>query len=104
MMTKLVDLYTSLIEFFTTKLHKISAETLGWLANIALHAATLPSFLALMTGLTDKAPNVDVVLMLWSALCLLFFRAILLKDLLNIATIGVGFMLQAMALVLIYFK
>jgi hypothetical protein len=57
-----------------------------------------------MTGLTDKAPNVDVVLMLWSALCLLFFRAILLKDLLNIATIGVGFMLQAMALVLIYFK
>jgi hypothetical protein len=103
-MTKLVDLYTFLIEFFTTKLHKISADTLGWLANIALHAATLPSFLALMTGLTDKAPNVDVVLMLWSALCLLFFRAILLKDLLNIATIGVGFMLQAMALVLIYFK
>jgi hypothetical protein len=104
MMTKLVDLYTFLIEFLTTKLHKISADTLGWLANIALHAATLPSFLALMTGLTDKAPNVDVVLMLWSALCLLFFRAILLKDLLNIATIGAGFMLQAMALVLIYFK
>jgi len=104
MMTKLVDLYTFLIDFFTTKLHKISADTLGWLANIALHAATLPSFLALMTGLTDKAPNVDVELMLWSALCLLFFRAILLKDLLNIATIGVGFMLQAMALVLIYFK
>ena len=78
MMTKLVDLYTFLIEFCTTKLHKISADTLGWLANIALHAATLPSFLALMTGLTDKAPNVDVVLMLWSALCLLFFHYLLL--------------------------
>lgn len=103
-MTKLANLYSFLIDFFSTKLHKISADTLGWLANIALHAATLPSFLALMTGLTDKAPSVDVVLMLWSALCLLFFRAILLKDLLNIATIGVGFMLQAMALVLIYFK
>jgi hypothetical protein len=42
--------------------------------------------------------------MLWAALGLLFFRAVLLKDLLNIVTIGVGFMLQAMALVLIFFK
>jgi hypothetical protein len=104
MKNELVNLYTSIIDFLNNKLHRISADTLGWMANIALHAATLPSFLALMTGLTDKAPNVDLVLMIWSALCLLFFRAILLKDLLNIATIGVGFMLQAISLVLIYFK
>jgi hypothetical protein len=104
MKNELVNLYTSVIDFLNNKLHRISADTLGWMANIALHAATLPSFLALMTGLTDKAPNVDLVLMIWSALCLLFFRAILLKDLLNIATIGVGFMLQAISLVLIYFK
>ena len=104
MKNELVNLYTSVNDFLNNKLHRISADTLGWMANIALHAATLPSFLALMTGLTDKAPNVDLVLMIWSALCLLFFRAILLKDLLNIATIGVGFMLQAISLVLIYFK
>jgi hypothetical protein len=104
MKNELIDLYTTVIDFLNNKLHRISADTLGWMANIALHAATLPSFLALMTGLTDKAPNVDLVLMIWSALCLLFFRAILLKDLLNIATIGVGFMLQAISLVLIYFK
>jgi len=104
MKNELVNLYTSIIDFLNNKLHRISADTLGWMANIALHAATLPSFLALMTGLTDKAPNIDLVLMIWSALCLLFFRAILLKDLLNIATIGVGFMLQAISLVLIYFK
>jgi hypothetical protein len=104
MKNELINLYTSVIDFLNNKLHRISADTLGWMANIALHAATLPSFLALMTGLTDKAPNVDLVLMIWSALCLLFFRAILLKDLLNIATIGVGFMLQAISLVLIYFK
>jgi hypothetical protein len=104
MKNELINLYNSVIDFLNNKLHRISADTLGWMANIALHAATLPSFLALMTGLTDKAPNVDLVLMIWSALCLLFFRAILLKDLLNIATIGVGFMLQAISLVLIYFK
>lgn len=90
--------------FITTRFNKISADTLGWMTNICLHAATIPSFLALMTGVTDKTPSIDVVLMLWTSLCLLFFRAVLLKDLLNIVTIGVGFMLQAMVLVLIFFK
>jgi hypothetical protein len=57
-----------------------------------------------MTGVTDITPSVDVVLMLWAALGLLFFRAVLLRDLLNIVTIGVGFMVQAVTLVLIFFK
>lgn len=103
-MGKIASVYTYIIEFIKTRFHKISADTLGWLANIGLHAATLPAFLALMTGVTDKTPSVDVILMMWSALCLLFFRAVLLKDLLNIITIGVGFMVQAMFLVLIFFK
>jgi hypothetical protein len=90
--------------FVKSKLSKISADTLGWVTNIVLHCATIPSLLALMTGLTDKTPPVDIILMLWSALGLLFFRAVLLKDLLNIITIGVGFMLQAVALILIFFK
>ena len=91
-------------DFVKNKVGKISADTLGWITNIILHAATIPSLLALMTGVTDKTASVDVVLMLWAALCLLFFRAVLLKDLLNIVTIGVGFMAQAMLLVLIFFK
>lgn len=86
------------------KINKISADTLAWTTNIVLHCATLPSLLALMTGITDKTPPVDIVLMLWVALSLLFFRSIILKDLLNIVTIGVGFMIQAMTLVLIFFK
>lgn len=91
-------------DFIFNKLNKISAETLGWLANISLHAATIPSFFALMTGLTDKPPSVDLVLMIWATLGLLFFRAVLLKDLLNIVTIGVGFVLQATVMALIFFK
>lgn len=94
----------NIFEWISTRLHTISADTLGWMANIALHAATIPSLLALMTGITDKTPSLDVVLMLWSALALLFFRAVLLKDLLNIVTIGVGFMVQAALIVLIFFK
>lgn len=90
--------------FLQSKLNKISADTLAWITNIVLHCVTVPSLLALMTGLTDKTPPVDIILMLWTALALLFFRAVLLKDLLNIITIGVGFMLQAIALILIFFK
>lgn len=97
-------IYTYIHDFITNKLGKISADTLGWLANITLHAATIPAFIAMMTGVTDKPPSVDVVLMLWAALGLLFFRSVVLKDLLNIITIGVGFMIQAMLLVLIFFK
>lgn len=91
-------------DFIFNKLNKVSAETLGWLANISLHAATIPSFFALMTGITDKPPSVDLVLMIWATLGLLFFKAVLLKDLLNIVTIGVGFVLQATVMALIFFK
>jgi hypothetical protein len=55
-------------------------------------------------GLTDKLPGVDVILMVWGGLTLLFFRAVLIKDMLNVATIGFGFILQATMLALIFFK
>jgi hypothetical protein len=103
-MENLNRVYRYCVLVLKNRFSKISADTLGWLTNIALHCATLPTFLALMTGISDKTPPVDIVMMLWAALALLFFRAVLLKDLLNIVTIGVGFMFQAMALILIFFK
>jgi hypothetical protein len=69
-----------------------------------LHAATVPTTLALITGLSDRTPNLDIVLFLWSGLVLLFLRAVVLKDMLNIITIGVGFMVQAALMSLILFK
>jgi hypothetical protein len=94
----------SVVEFFSTHFSKISAETMGWLAAIALHAATVPTLLALLTGLTDTTPSVDVVLFMWLGLVLLFGRAVILKDLLNIVTIGIGFVVQAVLMALILFK
>jgi hypothetical protein len=90
--------------FFTVHLHKLSADTLGWLAAIVLHCATLPSLLALMTGLSDNTPSIDIVLLLWTGLVLLFVKAIVLKDSLNIITIGVGFIAQAVMMALLLFK
>jgi len=91
-------------DFLTNHLSKISADTLGWLAAIVLHCATFPTLLALMTGLSDRVPSLDVVAFLWSGLVLLFLRAIVLKDTLNIITIGVGFIVQAGLMALILFR
>ena len=91
-------------DFLTNHLSKISADTLGWLAAIVLHCATVPSLLALMTGLSDHVPSLDVVAFLWAGLVMLFLRAIVLKDTLNIITIGVGFIVQAALMALILFR
>ena len=40
----------------------VSAETMGWIAVILLHLATIPTMLAVLTGLTEKMPPVDMVL------------------------------------------
>lgn len=91
-------------EFFTKKISHISAETFGWLAAIVLHASTLPSMLAVMSGLTDRLPAVDLVLLVWCGLTLMFVKAAVQKDMLNVVTIGFGFIVQAMMMALIFFK
>ena len=90
--------------YLSSQLHTISADTLGWLAVIVIHAATIPSLLALLTGLSDATRTVEVVLFVWAGLCLLFGRAVVLKDTLNIVTIGAGFIVQSVLMALILFK
>ena len=91
-------------DFLREHLKKLTADTLGWLAAIVLHCATVPSMLALMAGLTDRPPNIDLVLFVWTGLVLLFAKAIVLKDNLNIITIGTGFVVQAILLAFIVFR
>lgn len=90
--------------FVSEKFSHISAETLGWLAVIVLHSATIPSLLAVMAGLTDRLPGVDLVLLVWAGLTLLFVKAAVQKDILNLITIGFGFVIQAVMMALIFFK
>jgi hypothetical protein len=90
--------------FVSTTLGKISSETLGWLAVIVLHSSTIPSLLAVMAGLTDRLPGVDLVMLVWTGLTLLFVKAAVQKDMLNVVTIGFGFIIQAVLMALIFFK
>ena len=83
---------------------KVSADTLGWLAVVVIHCATIPTLLALLTGLSDTVPNLDIVLFMWTGLVLLFARAVVMKDMLNIVTVGMGFTIQAVIMAMILFK
>lgn len=91
-------------DFVQNKFSHISAETLGWMAVIVLHSSTIPSLLAVMSGLTDRLPGVDLVLLVWTGLTLLFIKATVQRDMLNIVTIGLGFIIQATLMALIFFK
>jgi len=82
----------------------VSAETMGWIAVILLHIATIPTLLAVLTGLTEKMPPVDLVLFAWTGLFCFFVKATIQKDLLNIVTIGFGFFVQAALMAMIIFK
>jgi len=94
----------SVLIWLQEHLPRLSAETLQWMAALVLHAATIPTLLALMTGLSDRTPSLDIVLFMWAGLVLLFMRAVVLKDMLNIVTVGTGFIVQAVLMALILFK
>jgi hypothetical protein len=74
------------------------------LAVVILHSATLPSMLAYSQGLTNDYLPIDMVLLLWTGLMLLFIKAVIRKDMLNVITIGAGFAVQAGILALTLFK
>ena len=82
----------------------LSAETMGWVAVILMHLATIPTLLAVLTGLTEKMPPVDLVLFCWAGLFCFFIKAAIQKDFLNIVTIGLGFFIQAALMAMIIFK
>jgi hypothetical protein len=104
MIIKLDALLNSVRAWLEQHLPKVSAETLGWLAVVLIHCATIPTLLALLAGLSDTVPNLDIVMFMWAGLVLLFFRAVVLRDLLNIITIGLGFITQAVIMAMILFK
>lgn len=98
------NFFSNLTKDFKEKITKLSSDTIHWMAVLCLHAATAPNLLGVMFGLTDTMPPIDIVLIVWAGLGLLFMKAIIMKDRLNLITIGVGFMAQAVVMALIFFK
>ena len=100
----LAKLQIRISKFFKEQFAKLSADTIEWMATILLHCATLPSLLSLITGLSDRTPSLDIIAFIWGTLILLFIKAMILKDMLNVATIGFGFMVQSLAMAVILYR
>lgn len=92
----------TLLEYFSG-FSKATAETFAWVSILVLNAATIPTLVAVMSGHTEKMPPLDIVLMIWTGLLLYFFRSVILKDMLMVVTIGLGFSIQAVMLGFIFF-
>ena len=92
------------VDWLAVHLAPISSETLAWLAVVFIHAATIPSLIAVLTGLGDGMPTVDMVLLTWLGLVCLFAQAAVQKNMLQIITISGGFMVQSVLMALIFFK
>jgi len=92
------------IDYCKNNLTQATAETITWVGILMVHAATIPPLIALMAGLSDKTPPIELVLFIWGGLALYFVRAAILKDMLMVITIGFGFIVHAVMLSLILFK
>jgi len=57
-----------------------------------------------LTGLTDRTPGVDVVILVQALLLISFARSVLIKDSVATITHGLGFFLQALLLAMLVFK
>lgn len=93
-----------LLDWLQAHMVPLSAETLGWLAVILIHSATIPTLLAVLTGLSDRMPTVDLVLLVWAGLTALFAQACVQRNMLQIITISAGFIIQSSLMALIFFR
>ena len=93
-----------IIDWLQQHVTTLSAETLGWLAVVFIHSATIPSLLAIASGLSDDMPSVDLILLTWTGLTALFAQACVQRNMLQIVTISVGFIMQSGLMALIFFK
>lgn len=91
-------------DFLVNHLGKLSAHTLGWLTIVLLHLSTAPTLLAMLLNKSDQLPSVDMVLFIWSGLITLFFKSLIERNFLYIATISLGFVAQTVIMSLILFK
>ena len=85
-------------------LGRISAHTLGWITIILLHFASIPTLVAVLMAQSDKLPPVDLMVFVWSGLLTLFFKSLIERNFLYVATICLGFVAQTLIMGLILFK
>lgn len=82
----------------------IGSNTLNWISIIIGHCIFLPSGLALLTGLTDRTPGLDIVILVQAMLMLSFIRSVATRDSIAAVLHGLGWFGQSLMLAMIVFK
>jgi hypothetical protein len=100
-MTEIVKQYYSII---VERAKTVSMNSIGWFATILMHCAFVPNIISVLLGVSDRLPSIDVVIFVWGGLFLMFLRATINRDVLNIITGGIGFFIQAVLLAMVVFK
>lgn len=94
----------TIVNFFKNHFGNISARTLGLLAIVLAHFSSVPTLMAVLLGQSDKLPPVDLMLFVWASLVAIFFKSLIEKNSLYVATIAIGFAAQTVIMSLILFK
>lgn len=79
-------------------------QTLNWLVIIVGHVVFLPSIIALLTGITDNTPSLDIFVLVQFLLVLSYIKSLLSKDLTGMSLHSLGWATQASLIALIIFK
>lgn len=96
--------FKKIFEVVRQQIGHVSAHTLGWISIVLLHFAAVPTLLSVLLSQSDKLPPVDLMLFIWSALITLFFKALIERNFLYVATVCIGFCAQTVLMSLILFK
>lgn len=82
----------------------LGTNTLNWVSIIVGHCVFLPTSLALLTGLSDITPNLDIVILVQAMLMTMFIRSIVTRDSIGTVLHGLGWFGQSLLLAMVIFK
>ncbi len=82
----------------------LGASTLNWVSIVIGHCIFLPTALALLTGLSDVTPGLDIVILVQALLMTMFIRSIVSRDSLGTILHGLGWCGQSLLLPMVVFR
>lgn len=82
----------------------LSQQTLNIASVVVLHSVFIPSVIAYNTGLTERLPSLDSVILVFIALTIMACNSLVKKDMLAITTHLFGFIGQCVLLSFVIFK
>ena len=85
-------------------LTQITKEVFNIISIILLHCATVPTLLALITGVIDKTTSVDVFVLIFAGLFVMMLRSIAHKEVFSTLVNCTGFFIQLVLMALVVFK